>query len=135
MAVATTRSSKWKFANWQRPSRKQPQTRFGVGPRRNSSLSEKCVEVRKHVGGVPLLEADEFAGDLAVAINYVGFRVHRSAVGLGDRRVVVFGGGIAVGREDYALVAEEFFVSGGVLVSSDAENDAIARLDVFLKAI
>jgi len=49
--------------------------------------------------------------------------------------VIVLGGRIAVGQEDYALVAQKFFESGGVLIGSDAEDDAVARLDVFLQVV
>ncbi len=46
--------------------------------------------------------------------------------------MILFSERIAVGWEDYALLAEEFFVSREVLVGSDPEDDAVSRLDVFL---
>src|SRR3977135_1512559 len=49
--------------------------------------------------------------------------------------MIVFGERIAVGQEDYALVAEKFFVNSVVLISSDPENDTVARFDVFLQVI
>ena len=73
-----------------------------------------------------MLKADEFAGDLSVAIDDVGLGVHRGAVPLRNRRMIVPGGGIAVGQEGDALVTEEFLVSCGVLVGSHTENYAAA---------
>src|SRR6266852_2347338 len=49
--------------------------------------------------------------------------------------MIVSGGRIAVGWKVYPLVTEEFFVSRGVLVGSDPEDDAVSRLDVFLQPI
>src|SRR4029077_13323281 len=98
---------------------------------RDSGLSEDRVEIRKHVRGVPLLEADEFAGDFAVAVDHVSFRVHGSAVLQRDRRMILFGRGVAVRWKDYRLVAEKFFISRGVLVGGDPENHPVAGLDVF----
>src|SRR5713226_3966386 len=99
---------------------------------RCSTLPKNGVEVGEHIRRVPLLEADEFAGDLAMAVDDVRLRIHRGAVLLSDSRVILFGGGIAISQEDHALVAQEFFVCSGVFVGGDAEDNAVARLDVFL---
>src|SRR6266581_8734921 len=86
-----------------------------------SGLPEDGVEVRQHVRRIPLLEADEFAGDFAVAVDDVSFRVHRGAVRCRDGRMIVFGGWIAISRERYPLVAQKFFIFSGIFISSDAK--------------
>src|SRR5438445_266038 len=100
-----------------------------------SALTQDGVEVRQHVRRVPLLEADEFAGDFAVAIDDVGFRVHRCAIRFRDGRMIVFGGGITIGDERYALIAQKFFILGGIFISSNSKYNSIARFDVFLQMI
>src|SRR5712691_6641854 len=96
---------------------------------RELSLPENCVEVREHFRRVPLLKADEFARDLAVAIDDVGFRIHRGAVGLGDRRMIISSSWITVGGKYHPLVAQKSLVSSGVLVGSNAQDHAVARCD------
>jgi len=103
--------------------------------RKELILGEKGVEVGAHFGGVPLLEADDFAGDFAVAVDYVGFGEKRGAVGEGDGGDAFLGGGVTIGGKGYALVDEEFGEGEGVFVSGDAEDEGIARLNVFLQAI
>ena len=39
-------------------------------------LGEKGVKVGGHVGGIPILRADNLADNFSLAINHVGFRVH-----------------------------------------------------------
>src|SRR5258708_36856631 len=78
-----------------------------------SGLAEEGVEVRQHFGGVPLLVADDFAGDFAVPVDDVGFGDHGGPVGLGDGGAVVFGGGGAGGGGAGGLGLEEFSVGGG----------------------
>jgi hypothetical protein len=103
--------------------------------RKELVLGEKGVEVGAHVGGVPLLEADDFAGDFAVAVDYVGFGEKRGAVGEGDGGGPFLGGRVTIGGEGYALVNEEFGEGEGVFVSGDAEDEGIAGLNIFLQAI
>src|SRR6266478_7703021 len=79
-----------------------------------SGLSEDGIEVRQHVRRVPLLEADEFAGDLAVTVDDVRFWVHRGAVRFRYRGMIVFGGRIAISRERYTLIAQKFFIFSGI---------------------
>ena len=95
-------------------------------------MTEDCVEVRQHFGRVPLLEADQLAGNLSVTIDDVGFRVHRSAVGLRDWRVLVFGARIAISGENDRLILQEFVVGGLILIRGHSDNDGVARRDVFL---
>src|SRR5258708_18999563 len=102
---------------------------------RNSSLPENRIEIRQHVRRIPLLEANKFAGNLAVSVDHVGFRIHRGAIGLSDRRVIVFGERITIGWEDYTLFAEKFFISRRILIGGNSQNDAAPRLDMFLQAI
>src|SRR6267154_4921238 len=101
----------------------------------DSGLPQEGIKIRQHIRRVPLLESDEFASNLAVAVDHVSFRIHRSAVGLGDGRMIVSSEGIAIGREDYALFAEKFFISRRILVGGNSQNDAAPRLDVFLQAV
>src|SRR5947207_14198488 len=82
-----------------------------------------------------MLEADEFAGDFAVAVNDVRLRGHGGAVPLRDRRMIVPGGRIEVGWARNALVAEEFVVGWGIFMSSRTHNHAVSRLDVFFEAV
>jgi hypothetical protein len=49
-----------------------------------SALAEDGVKVSQDFRRVPLLESDEFSGDLAVAVDDVGLGVHRCSVRLGD---------------------------------------------------
>src|SRR5216684_1032816 len=98
-------------------------------------LPENCVEVREHFRRIPLLKADEFARDLAVAIDDVQSEEHRGAVGLSDRRMIVLGSRVAVGRKDHALILQKSLISSGVLVGSNAQDHAVARGDVFLQPI
>src|SRR5258705_10057662 len=98
-------------------------------------LSEEGVEVGAHFGGVPFLGADDFAGDFAVAVHDVGFGDHGGAIGKSDRGATVFGAGITVIGEGYALVDDELGEGVGVFVGSYAEDKAIAGLDVLVKTV
>jgi hypothetical protein len=82
-----------------------------------------------------LLEADEFAGDFAVAIDDVGFRDHGGAVGHGNGGAIILGGGVAVGREGDPLVAEEFLEGRRICVSGNTKDDTVARFDVVLEPV
>ena len=95
---------------------------------RGLGLAEDGVEVGGHFGRVPILGADDFAGDLAVAIDDVGFRVHHGAV-IESR----FLGRVAGGWVVNAVILEEFAVGGLVFIDADAENNAITRGDALLK--
>src|SRR5258708_32427662 len=48
---------------------------------------------------------------------------------------MVFGPGIPISREVHALLAEEFFEGGRVLVGGDTKNDTVARFDVLLEPV
>jgi hypothetical protein len=98
-------------------------------------LAEEGVEVGEHGGGVPLLEADEFAGDFAVAIDDVGFRDHGRAVGHGDRGAIILGSGVAVGRESDSLVVEEFLEGRRICICGNTKDDTVARFDVLLQPV
>jgi hypothetical protein len=98
-------------------------------------LSEEGVEVGAHIGGVPLLGADDFAGDFAVAVDDVGFGDHGSAVGEGDGGATVLSAGIAVVGERYALVDDELGEGEGVLVGGYPEDETIAGLNVLVEAV
>ena len=103
--------------------------------RKELVLGEEGVEVGAHVGGVPFLAADYFAGYFAAAVDYVGFGEEGGAVGEGDGGDAFLGGGVTISWEGYALVDEEFGEGEGVFVSGDAEDEGIAGLNVFLQAI
>ncbi len=98
-------------------------------------LSEERVEIGAHIGGVPFLGADDFAGDFAVAVHDVCFRDHGCAIGESDGGATVFGAGITVIGEGYGLVDDELGEGVGVFVGSYAEDKAIAGLDVFVEAV
>src|SRR5260370_32900957 len=100
----------------------------------DSGLPQDGVEIRQHLRRIPLLEPNEFASDLAVAVDHISFRIHRSAIGLGDGRMIVSSERITIGLEDYALFAEEFFISRRILVGGNPQNDAAPRLDVLLQS-
>src|SRR5882757_3306827 len=93
-------------------------------------LGEEGVEVGAHIGGVPFLGADDFAGDLAVAVDDICFRNHGRPVGESDRGATVFGAGITVIGEGYGLVDDELGEGVGIFVGSYAEDEAVAGLDV-----
>src|SRR6266404_749582 len=98
-------------------------------------LSEEGVEVGAHIGGIPFLRADDFAGDFAVAVHDVGFGDHGGAIGKSDRGATVFRAGITIIGEGYALVDNELGEGVRVFVGSYAEHQAVAGLDVFVKAV
>jgi hypothetical protein len=56
-------------------------------------VAEQSLEVGDHFGAGPILRADDFAIDAALAIDDVSFGVHRGAVGNCDlfRRVAICG--------------------------------------------
>src|SRR5258708_936293 len=98
-------------------------------------LGEEGVEVGAHIGGVPFLGADDFAGDLAVAVDDICFRDHGRSVGESDGGAAVFGAGIAVIGERDGLVDDELGERVRVFVGGYAEYETIAGLDVFVKAV
>jgi hypothetical protein len=100
-----------------------------------SGLAEEGVEVGEHGGGVPLLEADELAGDFSATVDDVGFGDYRGAVGEGDGGAVVLGGGVAIGGKNHVFIAQKFLVNVGVLVGGDAKHHAIAWLDIFVEVV
>jgi hypothetical protein len=111
------------------PVRLKEPDRGGLG------LAQEGVEICEHLGGVPLLEADEFAGDLAVTVDNVGFRDHGGAVGNGDWGFLVSGGGIAIGGERDALVEKELLVGCVVFVGRYAHDHRVPRSNVLLKPV
>src|SRR5882757_3311838 len=88
---------------------------------------DQRVEVGEHFGRIPLLVADDFAGDFAVAVDDVGFGDHYGAVGLGDRGAIFFCGGIAERRVADGVIEQEFFVGGVVFVGGDTKYDRVVR--------
>jgi hypothetical protein len=78
----------------------------------------------------PVLRAYDFAGDAAIGANDVGFGPEFCAVGGGDVL-----GGIAESGEDYFVLAQKFFVGGGIFINADAENRGAARLNAGLQRI
>src|ERR1700722_1131196 len=93
------------------------------------------VEVGEHFGGIPLLVADDFAGDFAVAVDDVGLGNHRGAVGFGDAGAVFFRGGIAIGGVVDSVFEQEFFVGGVIFVGGYTQHDRVVRGDVLLQAV
>src|SRR3989475_13212062 len=97
---------------------------------RRSLAAGQGLEVGEEFGTVPVLRANDFAGDTAIATDDVGFRVHRGAVLQGD----LFRG-IAVGREVDPLRPEESVVGGGVIVHADAQHGDSLWRKVLLQAV
>ena len=83
-------------------------------------LAQECVEVGEHFGGIKLLKADELTSNFAVSVDDVGFGNHGGTVGFGDRRMLVFRGGIAIVGKDQLLVMDEFGEGGGIFVGGYA---------------
>ena len=80
------------------------------------------VEVGEHFRRIPLLVADDFAGDFAVAVDDVsGFGDHHGTVGFGNGGSIFFCGGIAIGGVVDRVIKQKFFVGGVVFVSGDAD--------------
>src|ERR1700676_320094 len=79
------------------------------------SLAQYSVEVLQHFRAVPLLLADEFARDFAVAINDVRFWINRGTViGRG------FLCGVSIGRKNHGLILQEFLIRGAIFVHAYA---------------
>src|ERR1700742_703040 len=93
------------------------------------------VKVGEHFGRVPILVADDFAGDFAVTVDDVGLGDHHGAVGFGDAGAVFFCGGIAICRIADGVFEQEFFVGGVVFIGGDTEDDRVVGGDVLLEAI
>src|SRR5690242_18851572 len=78
---------------------------------------EEGVEGGGEFGAGPILLADDFAGDAAVAADEIGFGNHHGAVIGADFPVVV-----AVGGEIDLMFGQEFLIRGGVVVPTDANH-------------
>src|SRR5271155_5121679 len=87
-------------------------------------------EVGHHIGAGPILGADDFAVDAAVAIDDVGFRVHGGAVVEGDLL-----GGVTEGGEGEGGGFEEVVVGGGVVVHADADDGGAEWGDALLEGV
>ena len=98
-------------------------------------LGEEGVEVGAHIGGVPFLGADDFAGDLAMAVHDVGLGNHGGTIREGDWGAAILSAGITVIGEGYGLVDDELGEGVGILVGGYAEDETVAGLDVFVKAV
>jgi len=70
-----------------------------------------------------------------VTVHDVGFGDHGGAIGKSDRGATVFGAGITVIGEGYALVDNELGEGVGIFVGSYAEYETVAGLDVFVQAV
>ena len=97
---------------------------------RASILIQKYVDRGHDLGRLPILWTDNFAGQAAIAIYQVGFRIHRSAIVFRDLL-----GGVAVRGEDDMVVLEEFFVSGAVLIHTHSEDKAASLSNVLLEPV
>jgi hypothetical protein len=95
-------------------------------------LGEEGIEVGQHFGASPVLGADDFAFEKALAIDDVALRVHGGAVGTGDSVV-----GIEVGRKIDIVRLQEILIGGLVFAFAgiDTENGATARSDASLELI
>ena len=89
---------------------------------------QQRFDVAYDFGAVPVLLAADFAFDLAVGVNDVGFRVETGAVIFGD-----FFCGVAEIWEWNVVLSEKFFVGGGIFVDADAEDGAAVRRDFILE--
>src|ERR1700733_9914241 len=94
------------------------------------ALEEEGLDVDGDVPGGPVLGADDFAFDAALAIDEIGFGEAGSAVIGCDCFGIV-----AEGGEDDAIIFEEGLVGLRVIVDGDAENDAAFRSDFGLELI
>ena len=70
-----------------------------------------------------------------MAVDDIGFGDHGGAVGERDWGGMLFGARIPIGRKGNALVDDELGEGVGIFVSGDTEDEAVARLDVFVQAI
>lgn len=88
------------------------------------------MDVDGDVAGGPILGADDFAFDAALAIDEISFGEAGSAVVCGDGFGIV-----AESGEGDAVVFEEGLVGLGIVVNGDAEDYAALRRDFGLKLI
>jgi hypothetical protein len=100
-----------------------------------SAFTQDGIKVRQHFRRVPFLHSDDLPRNLPLTVDDVGFRDHDRAIRLSDGRMIVFGGWIAVRRKDYPVFAQKVFVNIRVLICSDAQNNAVARSNVFLQPV
>ena len=82
-----------------------------------------------------MLGADDFAGDLAAAVDDVGLREKGGAVGKGDGGDTFLGRRVAIGGKRDALVDQEFGEGVGIFVGGHANDQAVAGRDVLVEAI
>src|SRR5579872_1229968 len=94
------------------------------------ALEEEGLDVDGDVAGGPVLGADDFAFDAALAVDEIGFGEAGSAVIGCDGFGVV-----AESGEDDAIIFEEGLVGLRVIVDGDAENDAAFGSDFGLELI
>jgi len=92
---------------------------------------KECVEVRSQVGAGPVLRANDFAVEAAVAANDVGFGIHGGAVVLGELSY----SGVTMGGEGDAIVLQELFVRGWVFVHAHADDSAAQGRDAALERV
>src|SRR5260370_31044308 len=78
---------------------------------------EKGVEGGSELGTRPILLADDFAGDAAVAGDEIDLREHRGAVILGNVAYSGIGGaGIAIGGDVGVEFGQKLLICGGIIV-------------------
>src|SRR5215472_8803439 len=103
---------------------RDPTKRIGLLPCKNG------IEIGKHSRRRPVLWADDFAVDTAVAIDHIRLGNHHSAVAQGDMTR-----GIAKGREVHVVRSQEIFVSALIFVDADAKNRTAVRRKALLQLI
>src|SRR5208282_3937292 len=88
------------------------------------------IEVGRHFRAGPILGADDFAVDAALAVDHVGFWVHGGAVVDGDLL-----GGVAESGKGEGVGFEEGIVGGGVVVHADADDGGAEGGDALLEGV
>jgi len=95
-----------------------------VGDRGLGEARLEAAEVVLDFGGVPVLGADEFAADDALAVDDVGFGWARGSEG-----EIGFVGGIEDdGHVVEMVVGDVLLVVGGVAVEGNGEDDGVGNL-------
>ena len=78
----------------------------------------------------PILLANDFAGDAAVAADQIGFGNHHRAIVGANFSVVV-----AIGGKVDAVFLKEFLIGGGIVIPANAQNRPALGRNALLKRI
>lgn len=93
-------------------------------------LFQEGIEVLRHFRAGPVLAANDFAVDVARAVDDVGVGEHRGAIIGGD-----LARGVARSGEAHVVSLQEIVIGGLVVVDADAKDRAAKRRDLLLQLI